>query len=101
MSASTIEIEALAAEIGEQIYIDVAKWHLFLAEAHLHLPLAEKIFPLLEEKKLTQDAVEHLLFTTMVSVGGGKHQLPLLEMLPTTRVDQLISLLKDYQAENF
>ncbi len=101
MSASTVEIEALAAEIGEQIYMDVAKWHLFLAEAHLHLPLAEKIFPLLEEDNLNQEAVEHILSTTLVSVGGGKHQLTLLEMLPTTMVDQLMSLLKDYQVENF
>ena len=34
MTSTTPEIEALAAELGEQVYIDVAKWHLFLAEAH-------------------------------------------------------------------
>jgi hypothetical protein len=32
-------IERFAAEIGEQVYIDVAKWHLYLKDAHLHTAL--------------------------------------------------------------
>ncbi|MGL6338716.1 MAG: DUF3181 family protein, partial [Waterburya sp.] len=34
--ATTQEIEALAAQIGENVYIDIAKWHLYLNDAHLH-----------------------------------------------------------------
>jgi hypothetical protein len=48
---TTEAIEALAAEIGENIYIDVAKWHLYLREAHLHTTLAEQLYPLLTSKQ--------------------------------------------------
>jgi len=34
----TREIETLAAEIGDKIYIDVAKWHLYL------FPIAYKFY---------------------------------------------------------
>ena len=50
----TRNIEKLAAEIGENIYIDVAKWHLYLAEAHLHTQLAEQLYPLLEGGDFTE-----------------------------------------------
>ncbi|MFM6515410.1 MAG: DUF3181 family protein, partial [Microcystis panniformis] len=36
MANTTQDIENLAAQIGDNIYIDVAKWHLYLREAHLH-----------------------------------------------------------------
>ncbi|NET47260.1 MAG: DUF3181 family protein, partial [Merismopedia sp. SIO2A8] len=46
MANTTEAIEALAAEIGENIYIDVAKWHLYLRDAHLHTAIAEQIYPM-------------------------------------------------------
>jgi len=55
--ASTQDIEALAAKIGENVYIDVAKWHLYLNDAHLHTTVAEKVYPLLEDDSLSEDAV--------------------------------------------
>ncbi|HAX78262.1 MAG TPA: thylakoid-associated protein, partial [Cyanobacteria bacterium UBA11372] len=42
---TTESIEALAAEIGENVYMDIAKWHLYLREAHLHTLLAERMYP--------------------------------------------------------
>ncbi|MFM7450504.1 MAG: DUF3181 family protein, partial [Leptolyngbyaceae cyanobacterium] len=33
--STSADVEALAAEIGENIYIDIAKWHLYLSDAHL------------------------------------------------------------------
>jgi hypothetical protein len=42
-SQITQAVEALAAEIGENIYVDVAKWHLYLSDAHLHTTVAEKV----------------------------------------------------------
>ena len=36
-------IESLAAEIGNNVYIDIAKWHLYLREAHLHTVVAERV----------------------------------------------------------
>lgn len=97
MSATTPEIEALAAELGEQIYIDVAKWHLFLAEAHLHIPLAERVFPLLESDNLRRSAVEAILQQLTVAIGGGKVEISLLDAVPTPIIDQLMTVLEDYQ----
>ncbi|BAU43893.1 DUF3181 family protein [Leptolyngbya sp. O-77] len=37
-SNSSEAIEALAAELGKEVYIDVAKWHLYLRDAHLNTP---------------------------------------------------------------
>ncbi len=95
--ASTQEIEALAAEIGENIYIDVAKWHLYLAEAHLHTTLAEKLYPLLEDNELGEDAVIAILQGIPVKLGGGKKTLPLLDLLPMQCQVNLLDLLEEYQ----
>lgn len=95
--ASTQEIEALAAEIGENIYIDVAKWHLYLAEAHLHTTLAEKLYPLLEDNQLGEDAVIGILQGIPVKLGGGKKTLPLLDLLPMQCQVNLLDLLEEYQ----
>ena len=70
--ASTAEIEALAAEIGENIYLDIAKWHLYLSDAHLHTELAQKLFSLMEDGELSEDAVTKILEDTTVRIGGGK-----------------------------
>ncbi len=101
MTSTTREIEALAAEIGEQIAIDVAKWNLFLAEAHLHIPLAERVAPLLEKDELSKGTVEAALKELSVAIGGGKVKLSLLDALPSTMVDRLLILLEDYQSKNF
>lgn len=45
--STTEVIEAIAAEIGEAVYIDVAKWHLYLSNAHLHTVVAEQVYPML------------------------------------------------------
>ena len=96
-SPSTPAIEALAAEIGENIYIDVAKWHLYLAEAHLHTPLAEQVYPLLLEDRLSRGELEKILGSLSVTLGEGKRQLPLLELIPASGVARLLALLTDYQ----
>jgi len=72
MANTTPEIEALAAEIGEVIYIDVAKWHLYLSNAHLHTPLAEKLYPLILDNEVSEDAVIKVLDSIPVSLGGVK-----------------------------
>jgi hypothetical protein len=91
------EIEALAAEIGENIYIDVAKWHLYLAEAHLHTVLAEQLYPLLEDDAVSEDAVVAILQKIPVKLGGGKKELPLIDLLPMQCQVNLIDLLEEYK----
>lgn len=97
--ASTQEIEALAAQIGENIYIDVAKWHLYLRDAHLHTVVAERVYPLLEKKALNEDAVTTILQELPVKLGGGKTELALADLLPMQCLVNLLDLLEDYQKD--
>ncbi|ELS04114.1 Protein of unknown function (DUF3181) [Xenococcus sp. PCC 7305] len=95
--ASTQDIEALAAEIGENIYLDIAKWHLFLAEAHLHTELAAKLYPLLEDNAVSEDGVIAILREIPVKIGGGKKSIPLTDLLPGKCEADLMDLLEEFQ----
>jgi hypothetical protein len=97
--ATTPEIEALAAQIGENVYIDIAKWHLYLNDAHLHTLVAEKVYPLLEDDSLSEDAVTTILQDIPVKLGGGKTELPLNDLLPMQCKVNLLDLLEEYQKD--
>jgi hypothetical protein len=97
--ANTREIEALAAKIGENVYIDVAKWHLYLNDAHLHTVVAEKVYPILEEDSLSEDAVTNVLQSIPIKLGGGKTELSLNELLPMQCKMTLLDLLEEYQKD--
>jgi len=90
-------IESLAAEIGENVYIDVAKWHLYLSDAHLHTLVAQKAYTLLENDNLSEDNVLAILREIPVKLGGGKIEVPLLNLLPMQSQVHLIDLLEEYQ----
>ncbi len=98
-SNSTQAIESLAAEIGDKIYIDVAKWHLYLSDAHLHTTVAEQLYPFLENKSITEEQVQNILKQISVKLGGGKTQLPLLDLLPQIALGDLMEILEEYQKE--
>ncbi len=93
-------VEALAAEIGENIYLDIAKWHLYLSNAHLHTLLAEQLYPLLQKGTVNESDVLQVLRSMPVKVGGGRHELPLLELLPMQCQVNLIDLLEEFQKNN-
>ena len=97
--ATTRDIEALAATIGENIYIDVAKWHLYLNDAHLHTVVAEKVYPLIESDSLSEDTVAEVLQSIKVKLGGGKTELALNQLLPMQCQMTLIDLLEEYQQD--
>lgn len=94
---TTETIEALAAEIGETIYIDVAKWHLYLRDAHLHTPLAERLYPLLTEGTLEEEQVQQILQSIPIKLGGGKREVPLTDLLPMQCQVNLMDLLEEFQ----
>ncbi len=95
MANTTQDIENLAAQIGDNIYIDVAKWHLYLREAHLHSVVAEKVFPLLENNSLSENAVMSILREIKVTLGGGHLQVSLADLLPSKCQIDLIDLLEE------
>ncbi len=96
---SSEAIERLAGTIGEQVYIDIAKWHLYLNDAHLHTPLAEKIYPLLVDRNLSEQAVLDILTAMPVKVGGGKREIPLLELIPLQCQMDLMDALERFAKE--
>lgn len=99
-SITSEQLEALAAEIGENIYIDVAKWHLYLADAHLHTAVAEAVSPLLGENAFDENAIVARLREISVPLGGGKVQLPLPELLPASCLTDLMEILKNARDES-
>ncbi|NEP47311.1 MAG: DUF3181 family protein [Moorea sp. SIO3C2] len=98
---STEAIETLAAEIGDKVYIDVAKWHLYLRDAHLHTTLAEQFYPLLIDNSntITEDQMMPILQSIQVKLGGGKRQVPLADLLPMQCQMDLIDILEEYQRQ--
>lgn len=93
-------IERLAAAIGGEIYIDVAKWHLYLRDAKLHTPLAEAFLPLLEQGEVNRSHVQAVLQEVSVPLGGGQESLSLDRLVPKTNQDSLLELLNHFRQDN-
>jgi Protein of unknown function (DUF3181) len=96
MANNSEQLEALASEIGDKIYIDVAKWHLYLKEAKLHTVLAEKAYPFLATGKVTGDKVNEILGQVIVPLGGGRKEVPLSDLLPVACQASLLDILQEF-----
>ena len=93
---SAAVIEALAADIGDTVYIDVAKWHLYLKDTSLHTTLAEKFYPMVTDGDLT---VVEVLQSIPVKLGGGRRSLPLSDLIPIQCQVDLLDLLERRRSE--
>ncbi len=93
--ANNQQIEELAAEIGDKVYIDVAKWHLYLKDAKLHTTVAEQVFPLIISG-LTGDKLAEILTNISIDLGGGRLKTPLLNLIPVTAQARLMDVLEEY-----
>jgi hypothetical protein len=93
------EIEKLASEIGENIYIDVAKWHLYLSNASLHTQVAEQLYPLLEDGTVETAQITKVLQGISVSLGGGKMTATLADLIPSSVQNDLLKMLEEYQRQ--
>jgi hypothetical protein len=96
-NSSSQDIEDLAADIGQQVYIDVAKWHLYLADAHLHTVLAEKFYPMLKSGSISEAQVQQVLAEIPVKLGGGRKELALADLVPMQAQVSLVDLLENFQ----
>lgn len=90
-------IEALAANIGEVVYIDVAKWHLYLNDAKLHTLVAQRLYPMVEEDRISEVEITQILQDIPIPLGGGRQQLPLMDLVPTGCMSDLIRVLEDFK----
>ncbi len=95
---NTVEaIEAFAADIGKNVYIDVAKWHLYLNDAHLHTLVAERLYPMMEKGSVSQSQAIDVLKAIPVKLGGGQCEVPLSDLVPKTCQTALMDVIEDYQ----
>lgn len=94
--STTERIEQLAAAIAEDVYLDIAKWHLYLNDAHLHRSLAEKFYPLIVDG-ITLAAVNKVLNETQIVVGGGKREIPLSDLIPNSCQSRLLTILEEFK----
>ncbi|NMG10132.1 DUF3181 family protein [Brasilonema sp. UFV-L1] len=93
-------LEALAAEIGENVYIDIAKWHLYVSDAKLHTVIVEQVYPLITASKpVEEDEVIQVLESIPVKIGGGRKEIPLIDLLPLQCQVSLVDILEKYQRE--
>ncbi|NMF59853.1 MULTISPECIES: DUF3181 family protein [Pseudanabaena] len=93
--STTERIEQLAAAIAEDVYIDIAKWHLYLNDAHLHRPLAEKFYPMIVAGIKASD-VSQVLEETKIAIGGGKREIPLSDLIPSSCQNRLLTILEEF-----
>ncbi|TAE59017.1 MAG: DUF3181 family protein [Nostocales cyanobacterium] len=99
-STNTTELlESLAAEIGENVYIDVAKWHLYLSDAKMDRLVAEKLYPLIVDKTVNEDQVLEILTSIPVKIASGRKEIPLIDLLPLQCQVNLVDILEKYQRE--
>ena len=90
-------LEKLAANVGEAVYIDVAKWHLYLNDAKLHTLVAQRLYPLLVEDRVGESDVTVVLRDITVPVGGGRQQISLMDLIPAGCMGDLLRALEDFQ----
>ena len=90
-------LEKLAANIGEAVYLDIAKWHLYLNDAKLHTLVAQRLYPLVVDDRIGEGDVTMVLRDITVPVGGGRHQMPLMDLIPTGCMGDLLRVLEDFQ----
>lgn len=93
---SNPEIEQLAAAIGAEVYIDVARWHLYLRDTHLHTLLAERLAPQVASGQVDEKAVTQVLQEIPVKLGGGRKELPLADLLPMQSLLNLLDVLEEF-----
>ncbi|MEO1299815.1 MAG: DUF3181 family protein [Cyanobacteria bacterium J06636_16] len=96
-SAPVESIESLAANIGEAVYMDVAKWHLYLNDAKLHTLVAQRMYPLIADGRITEDEIGKVLADIPVPLGAGRKQVSLLDLIPSTCMSSLVRVLEDFQ----
>ncbi|KAG7672260.1 hypothetical protein NADE_000066 [Nannochloris sp. 'desiccata'] len=96
--------EELSSKIGDQCYIDVQGWHLYLkdvkiapgAAATVADALAEKLGSTIQGQGFSQSMLDSLMSQVPVKLGQGKSTLPLADVMPSSGVQDLAEICEKY-----
>ena len=88
------------------MYIDVSGWHLFLREVkaakglNLAQALAQQFGQDISSRDYDKNKLDEVLKKIPIKLGGGKTQLPLIELLPSASVRDLEQILADFERDS-
>eukprot|EP00882_Tetradesmus_deserticola_P002114 GHRQ01002264.1.p1 GENE.GHRQ01002264.1~~GHRQ01002264.1.p1 ORF type:complete len:169 (+),score=48.23 GHRQ01002264.1:191-697(+) len=96
--------EELAYQIGRDVYVDIAGWHLFLRDMSavpglkMSHALATKLGPEVAGSRsgMRESDVAAVLKKIPVELGAGKTRVSLFEVMPSMCVSDLVKILEDY-----
>ncbi len=98
-SASAETLEALAANIGKVVYLDVAKWHLYLNDAKLHTLVAQRLYPMVEADRISETEITQVLQDIPIPLGAGRTQVSLMDLVPASCMADLVQVLENFKDE--
>ena len=88
-------VEQLAGAIAQEIYLDIAKWRLYLGTAKLDQRIAEELAPL-ADRNISLAQVQAILQHIPIPIGGGKAQIPLADLVPDAVQTRLWQIAQEY-----
>ena len=89
---------SLANAIGDDVYVQVNAWRLYLKDMKFQDGLA-KVFAVKiadNGNKYSDKIVDEVLGVVRVPLGGGKSDAPLGDLMPSASVNALKNILRDY-----
>ena len=94
MTLELVELRDLELAIGERIYLQISKWHLYLGDAGLAKDLAIECAAYFEQG--SEIAARKALESLQVSVAGGKTSFPLECFVSYSQIKELEDILDPY-----
>jgi len=88
-------VEQLAGAIADEIYLDVAKWHLYLGAAKLDQAIAEQLVQS-AQSGISLAKVQAILQNCLIPIGGGKKQISLADLIPDAVQTRLWQIAQGY-----
>ncbi|WP_287131007.1 DUF3181 family protein [Candidatus Cyanaurora vandensis] len=89
------DVEKLAASLGADIYLEIARWRLTLADAHLDKSLATQLRLVADRGRLSESQLEAVLNQIMVPIGDGGYQVPLGQFLSLKTRQRVLEILEE------
>jgi hypothetical protein len=94
MSISAGDLKDLEVALADRLYLQVARWHLYLGDAGLAQALAIECAARLDQG--TAVCARQALEAVQVPIGGGGTRLPLARLIPADQLRDLEEVLEPF-----